>query len=343
MSHDRNSEIAVLEAMGANFFNPPEFTAVQAAVKEITDNVAVRRDNEAPWGEGNRATCRVVMTTAPTRFGKTALGQQIANGREDLQSLDGVAIQANSIYVECPSLFTPALFYNLVLRQLMGGAGTKRMLPAAAAFDRVDTQLPVHMPTLLVLDEFQYIFTPTGVSEKRKAEVAKSTVGFVRRVLDHALWPVPVLLMGTPELARELGDPEYKFLNEKITPIQIAPMRQGSEKEFARLRMALDTYCDDAGIKRLAASDDLLKRVIHATDHARGLAFELFQASVMTAWRNNRRPLEESDFTDRYRLATGSPDDQNPFIVHGWQNTNRSRLMEQAVRGDLQMFKAGKV
>lgn len=342
MSHDRNSEIAVLEAMGANFFHPPEFTAVQAAVKEITDNVAVRRDVDSGWGEGNRANCRAVMATGLTRHGKTALGQQIANGQEDLQSLDGITIPANSIYVECPSLFTPALFYNLVLRQLMGGAGTKRMLPAAAAFDRVDTQLPVHMPTLLVLDEFQYIFTPNGVSEKRKAEVAKSTVGFVRRVLDHALWPVPVLLMGTPELARELDDPEYKFLNEKITPLQIGPMSQGSKKEFLRLRTALNTYCNDAGIEAMAASDDFLKRVIHATDHARGLAFELFQASVMEAWRDNRRTLEEKDFSRRYHLATGSPDGQNPFIIKDWQNTDRSRLMKTAVRGDLQLFKAGK-
>lgn len=343
MSHDRNSEIAVLEAMGTQFFPPPEYKAVEAAMKEITDNVAVRRDNDTSWGEGNRVNCRAVMITGNTRFGKTALGQQVANSLDDLRSLDGVHITSNPIYVECPSLFTPAIFYNLILRQMMGVTGMKRMLPVAAAFDRVDTQLPVHMPTLLVLDEFQYIFTPNGVAPTRRAEAAKSTIGFVRRVLDHPLWSVPALLMGTAELAQQMNEPDFKFLNEKITPVQIAPMVQGSKTEFDRLRMALKNYCEDAGIEALEASDDFLKRVVHATDHARGLAFELLQASVMEAWRDNRRSLQESDFARRYRLATAAPDDQNPFIIAGWQNTDRRRLMTTVVRSDLQMFKAGKV
>ena len=340
MSHDRNSDLAVLEAMEGHFFPTPELDSVTAAVNEIVRSVAVRQDNSESWGEGNRAKCRAVMITAPTRHGKTELAQQVANGLDELTAVDGTVIRHRPFYVECASVFSNGLLFNSVLKAMMGGTGTKRLLPVAAAFNRIDTQLPVHMPTLFTLDEFQYAFAPSGVAAGRRDDVVVATLGFVRHLLDHVAWPVPVILTGLPELARRMDEPAHAFLNEKITPVRIEPMAQGSEEEFTRLASALGAYCKDAGIENGAAGDEFFKRLIHATDHARGLAFELCQASVMRAWYDGKRAVQEADFAARYRIATEAPDDQNPFIVGGWHTTDRTRLMQVTLETDLATWKA---
>lgn len=336
MTHDLNSELAVLEAMGERFFPIPELEGAQATLEEIVRGVAVRKDGELPWEEGNRAKCRAMMITAPTRRGKTELAEQLAHGLPDLVALDGTPIVHCPLYVECPSVFTNGLLFNLILRTMLGDTGSKRLLPTSGAFDRVNRQLPVHMPTLLVLDEFQYAFAPSGVGAGRRADVVIETLGFVRHLLDHVDWPVPVLLLGLPKLAMAMNQPEHAFLNEKITPIEIRPMVQGDVAEIARLRNAVTGYCEDAGISNgLGKEDVFFKRLIHATDNARGLAFELCKASVMAAWRDGRRAMQEADFAERYRIATNSHDDQNPFIVNGWQNTDRTRLMTETVPADI--------
>lgn len=340
MTHDRNSDLAVLEAMGQHFFPTPELTAAANAVSEITRNVAVRQDADEPWGEGNRAKCHAVMLTGLTRHGKTELAQQVANGLEDVQTVDGQVIRPRPIYVECPSVFSNGLLFNSILKAMMGGQDTKRPLPVAMAYNRVDTQLPIHRPTLIILDEFQYAFAPSGVSAARSSEVAISTLGFVRHLLDHVAWPVPILLMGLPDLARRMNEPDHAFLNEKITPVHIAPMVQGSPGEIERLKTAVKSYCADAGIDNAITGDDFYKRLIHATDHARGLAFELCQASVMRAWYDGRRPVAESDFAARYRLATNAVDDQNPFIIGSWHTTDRTRLMQETLSMGLASWKA---
>lgn len=340
MTIDRNSDISVLEAMGSHFFPTPEVAAVTAALNEIVRNVAVRQDAEEPWGEGNRAKCRAVALTGLTRHGKTEMGRQLAYGLEEMIALDGTVISPLPVYVECASVFSNGLLFNDILASMMGGLGTKRLLPKAAAFNRIDVQLPVHRPTLLVLDEFQYAFSPTGVSMARRDDVVIETLGFVRHLLDHVAWPVPVLLMGMPKLAERMAEPAHAFLNEKMTPIHIAPMVQGSATEIDRLKSVVTAYCKDAGIENGIADKEFYKRLIHATDHARGLAFELCQVSVMRAWHDGRRPLQEADFAARYTLATGALDDENPFIVGGWHRTDRGRLMQNTTEFDLATFKA---
>ena len=339
MNHDRNSDLEVLEAMGQRFFPVPELAAVQAAISEIYRGVAVRKEGSSRWGEDNRAKCRAVMVTGLTRHGKTELVEQVANGLHDAQAADGTTIAHQPAFVETPSVFTNALLFNLTLKAMMGDDGNKRLLPTAMAYDRVDRQLPVHQPTLLVLDEFQYAFKPSGVGMRRRNEVVLETLGYVRHLLDHAAWPVPIVLVGLPDLAELMNAPAHAFLNEKITPIYVTPMVQGSATEIRTLREALKAYCDDAGIESTIAGDEFFQRVIHACDRARGLAFELFQACVMAAWRNGRRPLQEKDFVDRYRIATNVIDDQNPFHVAGWENTDRERLMQDTAEVDLATWK----
>lgn len=342
MTHDRDSELSVLEAMGEHFFPIPELGAAEAAVGEIVRTVAVRKDAELPWKEGNRAKCRAVMITAPTRRGKTDLAEHLAHGLPDMVALDGTPIVHRPLYVECPSVFTNGLLFNVILQTMLGDTGTRRMLPTAAAFERVNRQLPVHMPTLLVFDEFQYVFAPSGVGTGRRGDVVIETLGFVRHLLDHAAWPLPVLMLGLPKLAVAMNQPEHAFVNEKVTPIEIRPMVQGDASEIARLRDAVAAYCNDAGVPNgLGTGDVFFKRLIHATDNARGLAFELCQASVMTAWRSGRRALQEADFADAYRIATNAQDDQNPFIVDGWHNTDRARLMRETVPADPPTRKKG--
>lgn len=331
---DRNSEVAVLEAMGGHFVPPPEYGEATAAVAEIVTHVAVRRDGDTPWGEGNRAKCRAVLVHGLARTGKTELAQQLAGDLPDLVSVDGKAIVQHPLLVECPSAFDQTLLYNLIIHELLDG-NSKRSLPSTAAYLRIEQQLPVHRPTLLVLDEFQYAALPRIASAARQESVAKALFGFLRHLLDHPAWPVPLVLVGLPEIETVLNQPEQKFLDEKITRIRIAPMMQGSLDEFDLLSAALTAYCEDAGIENSIGDDDLFKRLIHATDHARGLALELCQTSVMRAWRDGRRALQIADFAARYRISTQASDDENPFIVHGWQNTDRSRLAKDSQQDEI--------
>lgn len=103
-------------------------------------------------------------------------------------------------------------------------------------------------------------------------------------------------------------------------------MVQGSKQEIERLRSALAAYCEEAGVANRIVEGDFFNRLIHATDHARGLALELCQTSVLNAWRAGRRELQMGDFADRYRISTGAIDDQNPFLIEDWHTADRSRL-----------------
>ena len=341
-NHDQNAEIAIREAMGAHFVPPPEYDAATAAMSEIMANVAVRKDSEAPWGEGNRAKCRAVLITGLSRTGKTDLATQLAADVSDLRSVDGVEVAHHPVTVECPSPFSQGLLLNLIFRELLADFRTKRLLPVTSAYARVDQQLPVHRPTLLVLDEFQYAADPNGVGAARKDGVIKDTFGYLRHLLDHAAWPVPLLLVGLPEIAAQLDDPQYRFLNEKIDRIRVAPMAQGSKQEIERLRSALTAYCEDAGVTNAIVENDFFNRLIHSTDHARGLALELCQTSVLNAWRAGRRELQMRDFADRYRISTGEIDDQNPFLIAGWHNTDRSRLAKDSQNSELGKTRSAK-
>ncbi|MBN9335189.1 ATP-binding protein [Devosia sp.] len=328
------SETQIKEAFAAQFFPPPEFDAITAAVEEVYAHVAVRLDESSPWGEGNRAPCSGVLVTADTRFGKTTVVQQVVNGLSELEAIDGTSIDPNSFYYECPSTFTNRLMLNGLLMGIHGGESTKRPLTTDAAYMRVQQELPVFRPTMAIIDEFQYAIHP-AVGAAKMSDSVLGSVGIVRNLLNHAAWPLPVVVVGMPELIPHLEKEQHRFLGEKLIPVELAPMKLDDPAEEALLEQALLGYCAAAGIGNAIVDKHFYQRLIHATNRARGLAFELMQVAVLNAWREGRIVLTEHDFAHRYFVSTRAIDAQNPFIVAQWRETDRSRLMrseEEAVR-----------
>lgn len=312
------------EKMDSWIVEPPEAEAFHELLQKQFETVAIRRDDDEPWGTGNRQKVRGILLTGQPRVGKTELAENAANGLLDIATAAGDIVTPKHFTVECPSIFTHGLLFNEVLVRM---GYVSRPLPRTAAWTRIEQKLSVYRSTLLILDECQNAFRPTGVGKKRINNVNLETAGVLRRLLDHPDWPLPLLLVGLPEMINVLLQEDMAPLRERIDIIELKPMKDTLD-EATLLLGAIQNYCRLATVEYGIAESDFYRRLIHASGHARGLAIQLAKDAVVNAWRGVAKRLTVNDFTICYRNSTGAADVENPFVVTNWNQTDRSRLLD---------------
>ncbi len=244
MNNNTFDEVALREALKKDFIEPPEMGALGTMLREQFTTVAVRKDDTQPFGKNNRERVKAVAMVAPTQTGKSTLIEQALAELEPIEATDGTKVEPKPIIVECPSTFTTVGLAREIIVRLRYDV---RSMPADALHNRIrEVAVPLFKPTHLVLDEFQRVFNPSGVSEPRKAEVAKAVLGDLRRLMDLSSWPVALVLVGTEDLLSHLQNPLFKSFLERIQAImELEPLVLAPD-EFDRLRQVIAAYCATA-------------------------------------------------------------------------------------------------
>lgn len=318
-------EIALREQLNAEVFDPPEFADLARAVESQFASVAVRANEADPWSGSNRQQARAILLTGGSRAGKSYALRQALAELEPIETVDGQTIAPKPLLVECSSIFDPAGLASQILHEI--GYPASREFPTAVGWQKVRKHIVAYRPTVLVIEEYQYSFVPTGVGAKRMDTVRANIQGLFRSLLDVPGWATPIAFVGTQSCIEHLEKPEVFHVREKIRDIiRIAPVTTTTEN-LEQLREALETY---VGIARIEweVDDDLFQRLIHACSGARGLILDFLKDVVVAAARSDDKRLLMKHFTDAYRDHTGCHMSGNPFVETNWLNTNPNRLLE---------------
>lgn len=195
------------------------------------------------------------------------------------------------------------------------------------AWAKVDDRLAPAGLTHLAVDEAQYSFTPSSVGRASYQSERIKIQGAFSRLLDHPMWPLPLVLIGLPVLIHEYANNDFTFMRERSDFIEIKSMSVDDLSEHRRLQRGIRALCDVAGINwNLHDTDHLFGRLIHAAGRARGIAIHLAKEAVLEAVQQGAEALQITHFRDVYALKTGSPVAANPFVSPDWSQIVQNKI-----------------
>jgi len=325
MISSNDNQIQLMEKMNTVGFEFPERHALIGLLQRQLEQVAVRINFEEPWGPGNRAAVRAVIVSGPSRAGKSDGVDQCLECLDPVTTVDGQVLMPRFDRISAPTVFTQAAMAREFLRG-MGYPATRKMT-SDIAWTKVEDRLPQARFTHMAVDEVQYSFSPSTLGrhsfqvEKIKAQ------GAFTRLLDHPIWPLPLVLIGLPAVADEYSHSDLTFIRERSDFLEIKAMSIDDKAEHGRLKRGITALCDQAEIGwTLHDCDYLFGRLIHAAGRARGLAIYLAKSAICEAVKQDSRDLQLSHFRDTYATKVGRLTAPNPFSAANWADVDLTEL-----------------
>lgn len=315
--------VLLSERLNTVNFGVPEYQQLLDMVQRQHESVAVRLDGEASWGPRNRAPVRGIIVTGDHHCGCSDLVQQCVEALEPVKAGDGQSVEPNPRIIDAPFVFTQSSQARAISAAL--GYGMTRRMTADLAWERVSERLPKAKVTPLVIDNWHWSFTPAQVGQRKyEAEKCKIQAAYVS-LLEHAVSPLALVLVARTEVIAQLKLPGMEHIGDRCDTIAIGRMAN-DDQEHVRLRKGLLDLCTEAGLElTLHDQDSPLQRLIHAADHARGLAIVLCKMAVLHAVRSGASRLELGHLKEVYASTmNASVDDANPFVAEDWTNIDTS-------------------
>ncbi|MDP2781334.1 TniB family NTP-binding protein [Devosia sp.] len=325
MLKNTDNTIRLAERLNQVSFVVPEYSQLLAMLQRQHESVAVRIDEAQPWGANNRHPVRGIIVTGQHYSGKTDLVAQCLEAVEPVESVDGQAIEPNSRMIEAPNVFTQSSMARAILA-VMGYPLTRKMT-TDLAWSKVSDRLDKAAVTQLAIDNWQWSFSPSRAGKfSRDVEKRQIQAAFCN-MLDHSVWPLPLVLIGLPEVMSELAMEGMHHIKDRCDVINIGRMRNDAG-EYASLLDGIGKLCQTAGLQLQLHMDDLpMQRLAHAADDARGVAITIAKLAVLQAVRNGSSRLEIEHFGAVYASTASSHDDQrNPFVSDTWATVDTSGI-----------------
>lgn len=325
MTEAIDHQIQLIEKLNTVGFEFLERTALIRLLQSQLQQVGVRVNSEEPWAPGNRAPVRAVVVTGPSRAGKSDGVDQCLECLEPVTTVDRQVLMPRFDRISAPTVFTQPAMAREFLRG-MGYPATRKMT-SDMAWTKVEDRLAQARFTHMAVDEVQYAFSPSTLG-RHSFEVEKVTAqGAFTRLLDHPIWPLPLVLIGLPAVADEYSHADLTFIRERSDFIQIKAMSIDDKAEHGRLKRGIAALCDQAEIGWTPHdSDYLFGRLIHAAGRARGLAIYLAKSAICEAVRQGSRDLQLSHFRDTYTIKVGRLTAPNPFSASNWADVDPTQL-----------------
>ena len=88
----------------------------------------------------------------------------------------------------------------------------------------------------------------------------------------------------------------------------------------------------DAGLKPEGVlEDEVLHRLIHASEGAFGTLIQFVRAAAENMLRSGGDAVNPASFARAYRLLTGCPDSQNVFLVEDWLSVEPANALASLI------------
>jgi hypothetical protein len=316
------------EAMLKNPLDTADLRNIQAAIEQLDQAVAVRRDHSRPWSPNNRVSSKAVVIIAPSRSGKTCC---IDYARLHLKPLqDAIQRQVSAPFqINAPSYFTVEDLGRSLL-------GPMNLLPARSlgpgqTMNRLYTRVGLRRPRMVHIDEFQRALTPERTAPTRRHEAQVKIFSHIRDLLDLPAWPLPLVLSGTMALKEAMERPDLDFIRERCKFIELPSMAIDNEDDRMDLAEGLAAYCETVEMQVDTGSQlDFFARLILASNYNRGLAFEICREAILVAAQHGR-VVKPEHFAAFYAQKVGCFPIANPFYTSNWKLVKPGALFAKLV------------
>lgn len=315
---------ALRNELMAKPFLTDDLLAVEDAIARRHQALLHVKDTRKPWSGENRAPVKALVVVGAFRYGKT---RAVENGISRLKELETPSgpLLPRPLSINAPEHFTIEAFGRSVLGRLK--LTPARALGPSMTIERLHSRIIRNKPTLLHIDEAQRMLTPERVAQHRREEEQVKIFGQLRALIDLDEWPLPVVLSGTPELARALERDNLGFFRDVAEIIAIAPMRIGNQTDQNDLEDALAAAAEKVCMTVDIAIDQFYDRLIHAANRARGLAFDICHEAILLAASAGRKSVTVEDFITFYARKAGALRAANPFAAADWQRIDPKVLL----------------
>lgn len=323
MLKNTDNTIRLAERLNQVSFAVPEYDELLAKLQQQHESVAVRIDEGQPWGPNNRQSVRGIIVTGQHYSGKSDLVAQCLEAVQSVESVDGQTIEPNTRMIEAPNVFTQSSMARAILA-VMGYPLTRKMTPDLA-WSKVSDRLDKAELTHLAIDNWHWSFSPSRAGKlSRDVEKRQIQAAFCN-LLDHPVWPLPLVLIGLPEVTAELAVDGMQHIKDRCDIINIGRM-QNNASEYAGLLDGIEKLCETARLQLHLHVDDLpMQRLAHAADDSRGVAITIAKLAVLHAVRNGASRLEIQHFKAVYANTANLHDDErNPFVSETWGKIDTS-------------------
>lgn len=321
--------IAMSEAMTKEPLATDDFMAVETAVQELYQSILVRADPDQPWSPSNRATMKALVIAGEYRSGKSyALKKALA--RLKPLPLGDEVVEPNNLMIDVSSVTT----IEDMARDMMA---PMRLLPPkrlgpSGTVTALRNRVKLRKPTLYALDEAQFLLKHDRVAEARQPEHQTKTLGVFRGLMDLKEWPLGIILCGNQALMPVLEREENAFFSDRKRLIFMRPLTIGNDDDRGELKEALESFASTVSFHvNVKGTSQFFDRLMHATNRARGLAFEVCKEAILVAAATGSKVVEPEHFATFYARKTGNDLSANPFKTEAWQKVNsRSLAMKMA-------------
>lgn len=318
--------ISARDAMNKRLFETREFEIVAAAVSRQYISILKVVNPAEPFGAYNRRPVKAIVVVGAFRSGKSFLVEHALRRLTAITAGDRT-IEPKAISVRCDPHFEAVELAKSLL-------GAMRFLPPRSmsvieAMDRVRRRVALVQPTAIHIDEFQRGLAPYRTSKARIPAEQVAICGHVQQLLDHSVWPTPVVLSGTHEITDALQKEEMGFLRERCSDvIELAPLQPGDRRDRGELSTGLSDYCRTVELNDDISNDaELIQRLAHAAAYSRGMAFELCREAIEIALWHRSKTVTREDFATLYARKSGVSALDNPFIASEWHRTDPNKLI----------------
>ncbi|CAN7308244.1 hypothetical protein Brsp04_00202 [Brucella sp. NBRC 12952] len=253
-----------------------------------------------------------------TVTGTTGAGKTMAVDRLLTRDPGGFAAAGRVLRIVAPVPFSLKGLGRCLLAAL--GYPLLRDLTVTAVWERVDAQLAVQNPALIIIDEIQHadiiLKGPTSTVEMEIARLQDR----LKSILVGPNRTTNLLLVGLPR-SKRLIEQDGQLLRRNQY-VNFSPLEPHGEDPVMIGEM-IQKYAAVCGVPIVTdLIDDLARRLIHAAGHSLGLTLETAKAAAFHARREGAQSLAPCHFADVYQAVTDAEVTANPFLIHDWRRLN---------------------
>ncbi|WP_416355892.1 ATP-binding protein [Aureimonas phyllosphaerae] len=217
-----------------------------------------------------------------------------------------------------------------VAMQLLRALGytTERVLQENVAWDLVRRQIALRGVRFVHIDELQHIHqVPNPIEIQKVRDTLKA-------LMQNSVWPVSLILSGTPEIAPFLqADTQIR---RRCTIVKFDSLSM--PRDIAIVRTIVAQFCQRGGLdhdglirdlrsKEDKATDEFVRRLAHASIDEIGIVIEMVQDAITIAIRAGDDKLTGGHFASAYQRRTGCDAMRNVFLAFEWETIDvRSAL-----------------
>lgn len=320
-----NERSLIRNQMVAKPLETADLVKVVEAIQRLHASLLHVGDVTRPWSYQNRARSDALVVIGGYRFGKTTSVRTAISRLKPLATPDGSYLAPKPIEIKAPNTFGIETLAREILDTM--SLCPARSIGPSMTTQRLHTRLVLRQPTIIHIDEAQRMLSPDRVSAHRLPGEQKKIFSQIRDLMDLDKAPMPIVLSGTRELIPVMEREDLGFFRETKNIIVLEPMKVGKQEDRDCLDDALELFSGAVGMKADILPKDFFDRLIHASNCARGLAFEICQEAILNAATEGRKTVGIEDFEAFYARKAGCYRAANPFAATDWPRIEPNALM----------------